>query len=194
MKETTSKRKGGWFWVGVILLTFLLSIFVPMIVAEPSIFIIIFAMVLLAVPVGTIIYGVKRSMKAPVTVDKVRVVSTVNEEILVVIETKERKTLYFTSNRVILAKYGGQGLLPESILTAHKKNFAIPYTEIHKVELLKKEIWIGLGLSLSYLGFGRRVRITATAKKHEFRLRKGQELDYYANTLRPVLADKLVVS
>ena len=60
MKETTGKRKGGWFWVGVILLALLLSVFIPVIVAEPSIFIIAFAMVLLAVPVGTIIYGVRR--------------------------------------------------------------------------------------------------------------------------------------
>lgn len=130
-----------------------------------------------------------------------------NEEILVVIDTNERKALYFTSNRVIVAKVGGQALsmafgiagalaesrmqakkkeqlsklTPESILTADKKNFAIPYTEITKVELFKKM-------------FGRKIRIIVGGKKHEFSLGKPKELESYVNTLRPVLADKLVVS
>jgi len=131
----------------------------------------------------------------------------VNEEILEVIETTDRKGLYFTSNRVIIAKLGGQALSmafgvfgalaesrmrakkkeqlsklsPESILTADKKNFAIPYTEVTKVELFKKML-------------GRKVRITVGAKKHEFSLSKPKEFENYVNVLQPLLGDKLTVS
>lgn len=130
-----------------------------------------------------------------------------NEEILVVIDTTEKKALYFTSNRVIVAKLAGSALSwafgmggafaeqrmaakkkeqlsklsPESILTADKKNFAIPYTEVTQVELLKKR-------------FGRKIRIVAGTAKHEFWLGKPKELENYVNTLRPVLEDKLVIS
>lgn len=130
-----------------------------------------------------------------------------NEEIVEMIETADRKALYFTSNRVIVAKLGGQALSmafgvfgalaesrmrakkkeqlsklsPESVLTADKKNFAIPYSEITKVEFFKKML-------------GRKIRIIAGAKKHEFGLSKPKELESYVNSLRPILADKLVVS
>ena len=130
-----------------------------------------------------------------------------NEEILEVIETTDRKGLHFTSNRVIVAKLGGQALSmafgvfgalaesrmrakkkeqlkklsPESILTADKKNFAIPYTEVTKVEMSK--------------GFlGGKVKITVGAKKHQFKLSKPKEFQSYVNVLQPILSDKLSVS
>lgn len=131
-----------------------------------------------------------------------------NEEILEVIETKDRKALYFTSNRVIVAKLGGMGLTlafgvlgalaesrmrakkeeqlsklsPQSILTADKKNFEIPYTEVSKVEMSK-----------GFLGSKIRI-ITVGAKKHQFKLSKPKEFQSYVNVLQPILSDKLSVS
>ena len=135
-----------------------------------------------------------------------------NEEILVTIGTRSNQptALFFTSNRVIVARtastaarvigyafgWGGQAteehaedkkikelskLPPEDILADNKKNFAIPYTDIIQVELFKKML-------------SRKIRITAGTTKHEFRLSKPKELTTYINALRPVLADKLVVS
>lgn len=131
-----------------------------------------------------------------------------NEEILVVIDCTVT-ALYFTSNRVIVAKLAGSALStffglggmlaeqrmaakkkeqisklsPESILTADKKNFAIPYTEVTQVELLKKRRFrVPM------------VRVVAGAKKHQFVLGKPKELENYANILRPILEEKLVVS
>jgi len=74
-------------------------------------------------------------------------------------------------------------LSPESILTADKKNFAIPYTEVTQVEMLKKRRF-----------HAAMVRIVAGAKKHQFVLDKPKELENYVNILRPVLEDKLVIS
>jgi len=131
----------------------------------------------------------------------------VNEEILEAIETKDRKVLYITSNRLIIAKLGGQALSmafgvfgalaesrmrakkkeqlsklsPESVLTANKKNFAIPYTDVTKVEMSK--------------GFlGQKITITVGAKKHKFAPSKRKEFDDYVNVLQPLLGDKLTVS
>jgi hypothetical protein len=75
----------------------------------------------------------------------------------------DHKTLYFTPNRVIVAKTGGKAgylfggigagitayreqkkreelrkLSPESVLRADKHNFAIPYSDILRVEMKKK--------------------------------------------------------
>jgi hypothetical protein len=69
----------------------------------------------------------------------------------------------------------------ESILTADKKNFAIPYTEVSKVEMSK--------------GFlGSNVRINVGAKKHQFKLSKPKEFQNYVDVLQPLLGDKLTVS
>ena len=118
----------------------------------------------------------------------------------------QSKVLCFTSNRVIVADvhynliiYVLGGLIagplqyrtrnkkaealsmlsPESILTDDKKNFAVPYAELDKVELKMK---------------GRGVRIIAGTAKYEFWLNKPQDFEDLDNKLRPVLADKLVVS
>lgn len=134
-----------------------------------------------------------------------------SEEILEVVDTKQAKVLYFTSSRVIVANIkagGGLGLglafgalgglvearmqakkkeqlskvSPESILTADKKNFAIPYADINEVELRKKLM-------------GRReIRLTTGAAKYDFDLRKAKEFEKYLNTLRPIFGDKLIVS
>ena len=73
-----------------------------------------------------------------------------------------------------------QKLSPESILTANKNNFAIPYTEITQIEMLKRRRF--------YLRWRSKLRITAGAAEHEFWL--GAE--EYGWVLPPVLADKLV--
>ena len=128
------------------------------------------------------------------------------EEIIATIEMKKEQALFFTPTRVIVATLVGKGtstgmkvglgwagriavsemrkhrleelsqVSPESILTADKKNYAIPYEETTKVEL------------------GKKLRIFAGPKKHEFKLSKGKERENYANALRPVLGDKLFVS
>jgi hypothetical protein len=130
------------------------------------------------------------------------------EEVLITIETGGNEALFFTSNRVVVARLVGTAtswglaaalggifgtiaeskmrdkklnelrkLSPESILTDNKKNFAIPYTEITEVEL------------------GKKLKITAGGwHVHKFGLLKSKERESYANTLRPVLGDKLVVS
>ena len=129
------------------------------------------------------------------------------EEIIEAIETNDRKMLYFTSNRVIVASIGGrvlsatfgllgalaeaqmrakkkeqlQKLTPESILTADKSNFALPYNEVGTIEISKKML-------------GRKVRIISGTQKHEFWMAKPKEYEEYVNILRPVLGDKLVVS
>jgi hypothetical protein len=72
-------------------------------------------------------------------------------------------------------------LSPASILTADKKNSAIPYAELSKVELVKT---IG----------GGKIRITVGTVKHEFGLSQPKELEGYVNVLRPLLAEKLAVS
>jgi hypothetical protein len=132
-----------------------------------------------------------------------------SEEILEVVDTKQAKVLYFTSSRVIVANIkagGGLGLAfgalgglaearmqakkkeqlskvsPESILTADRKNFAIPYADINEVELRKKLM-------------GRReIRLTTGAAKYDFDLGKAKEFEKYLNTLRPIFGDKLIVS
>jgi len=69
----------------------------------------------------------------------------------------------------------------ESILTADKKNLAIPYTKVRKVELFKE-------------GRGRIIRIISDTGIQEFNLIKPKEFEDYVNVLRPVLADKMAVS
>jgi len=137
----------------------------------------------------------------------------VKEEVLVAIGTRSNDptALFFTSNRVIVARTGGTAariasyafgwggqaaeehaedkkteelskLPPEDILADNKRSFAIPYTDIIQVELFKRVF------------SGRQIRITAGTTKYQFRLAKPKELANYVNILRPVLTDKLVVS
>ena len=136
----------------------------------------------------------------------------VNEEILAVISTNEGKALFFTSNRVIIAKLASLGSIlgmrlafglvgeflqrhkeakkeeqlsefsPESILKADKKNLEIPYTEITQVELFKK--WL----------VGKLLRITVGKTKRVFIVDKPKKLQDCANALRPILGDKMIVS
>lgn len=131
-----------------------------------------------------------------------------NEETVLIIDTvgpEATKALCFTTNRMIVAEvgecfgaYSGEfplaallhnlwrgrrmrqlrNLSPEGILTANKKNFAVSYAEIVKVELF-------------VVRRDRMIRITASAATHEFLLDKPKEVQNYANALRPVLADKL---
>jgi hypothetical protein len=128
------------------------------------------------------------------------------EEIIETIEVKDNKAVFFTPRRAIVAKLVGKGtstgmwlgfgwagdiavskmrskklgelskISPESILTDNKDNFAIPYEETTKWEL------------------GKKLKIFTGARKQEFKLEKSKERETYANTLRPVLGDKLVVS
>ncbi|MFC1925603.1 hypothetical protein ACFLW2_02780 [Chloroflexota bacterium] len=72
-------------------------------------------------------------------------------------------------------------LSPEMILAADKKNFAIPYTELGKVEMYKKMRQ-------------RKIRITDDTAKYEFSLSKSKEFEDYVTVLSPLLNDKLVVS
>lgn len=116
--------------------------------------------------------------------------------------------LYFTTNRVIVAKTGGGGwgwlfggigtivgaiatgkraekrfkelskLSPESILMADKKNFGIPYHDITQVEVKKHMIYI-----------------LTRRKKHKFgMLGRKKQLDDYANLIRSILPNKTYVS
>ncbi len=136
-----------------------------------------------------------------------------SEEILCVAETVAgagylEEMLYFTSNRLIIAKIESKGarfdptgvfdlvslfkrgkkvrdlgkLSPEGILGADSRNFAIPYVEVSKVELFKKML-------------GKKIRITtATDEKHEFWLSKPKEFEKCVDMLRPLLGDKLSIS
>ena len=142
-----------------------------------------------------------------------------SEEVLVAIPTGKLEALFFTSNRVIIARtesagsrftrslpfafFGALGmaiaariqqsqqakktkelskLTPESILSADKKNFAIPYEEIMKVEFFKK-IW------------GPKVRISAGAGKYEYYAAKSSKNQLeMVNTLRTVLGNKVIAS
>jgi hypothetical protein len=132
------------------------------------------------------------------------------EEILTVIGTGKPETLFFTSKRVIIAKTGGMAsrmamqsafgvlgalaeqrreakkkeelskLTPESILSADKKNFGIPYEEIVKVEFFKKLL-------------SQKMRITTGTDKYEYYVAEPKKKQpEYLNTLRAVLGDKLV--
>lgn len=69
-------------------------------------------------------------------------------------------------------------LSPLEILVANNQNFAIPYSEIVKVELLRR--WLRW-----------RIRVT-TIRTIEYRLSKTRRVKTYINSLRPVLQDKLV--
>ena len=135
-----------------------------------------------------------------------------SEEILCVVETVAgagylEEMLYFTSNRLIIAKIeskaarfdptGVVGLVslfkrgkkvrdlsklsPEGILGAGTGNVAIPYVEITKVELFKKMR-------------GKKIRIITATEKREFWLSKPKEFEKCVDMLRPVLADKLSIS
>ncbi|MCK4368702.1 MAG: hypothetical protein KAV68_03415 [Dehalococcoidales bacterium] len=130
-----------------------------------------------------------------------------NEEtVLLIIKTTGAKALCFTTNRMIVAEVGEPSdaysagyapfaslardlwrgrrirkimkLSPEGILTANKKNFAVSYAEIVKVELF-------------VVRRDRMIRIRASADTYEYLLAKPKEFQNYANVLRPVLADKL---
>ena len=133
------------------------------------------------------------------------------------------ETLYFTSDRVIVARTYSSGLkgmipgvgvaitlkdarkaekkaegileLPEGILKAHKDNYAIPNSEITKVELKK------------YGKYGAKIHITTSKKKHKwYHLQYGEtkegktiklEFREYSsdleNILRQAFGDKLSV-
>ena len=131
------------------------------------------------------------------------------EEVLAAIGTGKPEALFFTSNRVIIARTGGTAsrvamqsalgtlgmlaqqrreakkkeelskLTPESILSADKKNFGIPYEEITKVEFFKKMLW-------------RKVRITTGTGKYEYYVAESKKQPEYVNTLRKVLGDKVM--
>ncbi len=131
-----------------------------------------------------------------------------NEETVIIIETTETKALLFTTSRMIVAEVGAPGdaatasfasfsvllaelmrhrkmrrlrkLSPENILTADKKNFAIPYAEIGKVELFGGRA-------------SKKILITAGTSTYEFLLSKPKEFQRYVNDLRFVLAGKLAV-
>jgi len=130
-----------------------------------------------------------------------------HEDILEAIETTDRKMLYITPDKIIIAKlesftsyvvtqplpllgyvdvYAKEKerlgkLSPEAILTADKKNFAIPYSEITRLEMSK--------------GFlGSKVKITIGVNKYQFKLRNINEYYKCMSALKPVLEDKLTVS
>lgn len=72
-------------------------------------------------------------------------------------------------------------LCPEKILNANEKNFAIPYTEVIRLEMSK--------------GFLRpRVKITVGVNKHRFWLRKHNDFYKCMSALKPILGDTLTVS
>ena len=71
---------------------------------------------------------------------------------------------------------------PEDILKADKRNFAIPYVEIVKVELFKRFF------------FFRKIRITTGTKKHGFTLLNENEYYRCMFALRPLLSNRLTVS
>ena len=72
-------------------------------------------------------------------------------------------------------------LSPESILTADKKNFAIPYSDVIRLEMSK--------------GFlGSKVKIMIGVNKHQFKLRNTNEYYKCMSALKTVLEDKLTVS
>ena len=133
-----------------------------------------------------------------------------HDEILDIIETKDRKALCITPDKVIIAELGNAGggpslvavfgllgevvdserrgskkeqigkLSPEGILTADEKNFAIPYTEIIRVEMSK--------------GFlGSKVKLIVGVREHKFKLKNTDEYYKCKFALKPVLGDKLVV-
>ena len=74
----------------------------------------------------------------------------------------------------------------EDVLKADKNNFAIPKSEITKVELKK-------------FGRGAKINIITSKKKHKWYAaglipeKKGVKLEDYENILRPVFGDKLSV-
>ena len=110
-----------------------------------------------------------------------------NKETVLIIGTTETKALCFTTNRMIVAEVGAssdaytvsfapfasllldlrqrkklrhlRNLSPEGILTANKKNFAVSYAEIDKVELFVVRPY-------------QKIRITAGAATYEFLLPK----------------------
>ena len=72
-------------------------------------------------------------------------------------------------------------LSPEGILTADKKNFAIPYSDVTRLEMSK--------------GFlGSKVKIMIGVNKHQFKLRNTNEYYKCMSALKTVLEDKLTVS
>ena len=132
-----------------------------------------------------------------------------HDDILEAIETTDRKMLYITSDKIIIVKLGGLAsflatkvlmpsfgdsdvyarkkeklgkLSPETILTDDKKSFAIPYTEITRLEMSKR-----------FLG-GPKVKITVGVNKHQFTLKDTNEYFKCMSALKPVLEDKLTVS
>jgi hypothetical protein len=129
------------------------------------------------------------------------------EEIIATIEVQNNQAIFCTSCRAVVAKLVGTGtsvgmtfafgwlasgiaeskmrakklkelsqISPESILTDNKKNFAVPYEEITRLEL------------------GKKLKIFTGPKKLEFRLSNAKEREAYANALRPMLGERLVVS
>lgn len=137
-----------------------------------------------------------------------------SDKIVQIIETTEDIALFFTYNKLIVARveglsnsgyYGNDALSiftavfgliqsqgaasklkqlskvsPQEVLDAHYMNFAIPYSQVSKVEFFRK--WLR-----------RKIRVTA-GRTLEYRLRNPRKVKSYVNALRNVLPDKLVVS
>jgi len=155
-----------------------------------------------------------RSMEGEIMSEKVFGIIKVNRG-------NTRETLFLTPDRVIVARtsggfggmFGGIGaviseykgkkkekeyleLSPESVLTADKKNFAIPKSEITKVELKKRR-------------FGKELNIATSKKKYEWSdkiyeehkwnvaglipEKKDAKLEDYEDILRPIFGEKLSV-
>ena len=126
-----------------------------------------------------------------------------SEETRVLIETTLGRTLWFTSDRLIVTKtrrgvitwssvaFGAVGVFVMSLVEKHRggdKNLVtIPYTEITKVELFIRHGVTGIPER-------GRVTIAAGAAKHEFQMRKPKKLADHIDILRAVLADKLTLS
>jgi len=71
---------------------------------------------------------------------------------------------------------------PESILTADKKNFGIPYPNITRVEMKRRTF------------FANKIKIFTRWKKHEFGIVEKGESENYVNLIRSVLPNKTYVS
>ncbi len=125
------------------------------------------------------------------------------EEIVEVFETRERNGLYFTTDRIIVAKLGGDELSilfgnigdivearrrakrkeqfsklsAESILAADTENFAIPYSEVTRIEWSKKK-----------------ANIISGSFTYKFKLKKRKEFEGCVDTLSSILGGKLFVS
>ncbi len=146
-----------------------------------------------------------------------------NEEMLGTIDLpSDHRMLYFTPNRVIVAKTGGSAgwlfgaigaaaeayretkkreelkkLSPESVLKADKNNFAIPYSSILRVEMKKKGIF-GSICVIADQKFGRDMKkkkdktIGRDVYRYEKRIAK-KGFEDCVDCVRSVLPEKVMV-